>query len=135
LIDEGFTRRVYLTALIFGAFVLAFLLAYRVQWAITLGGVCGFTIGMLSLWTIDMVVHRVVQPERKKGSGGMVAVSVGKWALIGVALYFIVNSGYFSAAAFAVGFGLVQFVMLSKAAGYYLSGQSKRDRERRPRIL
>jgi hypothetical protein len=132
LIDEGFAKRVYITALVFGAFILAFLLAYRVEWSITLGGLSGFAIGMLSLWTIDVVVRRTIRPGRKKGAGGIVALSVGKWAAIGAALYFIVNSGYFSAAAFAVGFGIVQFVMLSKALGYYLSGQSSPDEAGRP---
>lgn len=127
MIDEGFAKRVYPTALVFGVFILAFLLAYRVGWSITLGGLSGFIIGMLSLWTIDVVVQRAIRPGRKKGAGGIVALSLAKWAAIGAALYFIVNTGYFSVAAFAVGFGLVQFVMLAKALGYYLSGQSSPD--------
>lgn len=131
MIDERFAKRVYPIALVFGAFILAFLLAYRIEWAIALGGLCGFTVGMLSLWTIDLVVQRVVRPERKKGAGGIVALSVCKWAAIGVALYFIVNTGYFSVAAFAVGFGLVQFIMLAKALGYYVSGQANPGGARR----
>ena len=124
MIDEGFAKRIYITAFVFAAFVLAMLLAYRVEWAITLGVLLGFALGVLSLWTIEIVVERLLQPGHPKAAGRMVMLGLGKWSVIGAGLYFIARSEAVNLLAFAAALAVVPFVIVMKALGSCLSGQS-----------
>ena len=128
--DEGFVGRVYKMSALVCAFVLLALMAYKVAPGIVVGVLIGYSVGVLSLATLEIVINRTFRPGNRVAKAKYAVIVVLKYAAIGAILYTIVRTNHVSLPGFAAGFGIIQAVIVLKTLGALLV--QARSQNRRP---
>ena len=118
IIDDGFIQRVHKTSLLLSLFIIILSLSYRDN-AITLGLVLGVSISLtffdISWWTVNKFFNSKL--HRKKSAFFAIKITLLKFPLLGIILYYVLSHININPFALIVGIGIVQAVMVLKVVG------------------
>ncbi len=123
---DRFIRQVYILTIcltvVIGGILLGFKLAALPSFLI------GSVISISLFWSIEFVIRRLLRPgksQKRKYLLGFIAL--GKYTVLGVILYFLVNTKWRNIYAFAGGIVLVQGAIILKAVGLMITILRKKD--------
>ena len=118
IIDDGFIQRVHKTSLLLSLFIIILSLSYRDN-AITLGLVLGVSISLtffdILWWTVNKFFNSKL--HRKKSAFFAIKITLLKFPLLGIILYYVLSHININPFALIVGIGIVQAVMVLKVVG------------------
>jgi hypothetical protein len=121
--DRGTFGRLASTTLVVAA-IAFFGLATYFPWIVPINLALGTAIGLVSLGALHWMVHGLTASDPGRGRQALWVVGmlhVGKYGLIGLALYLLFAGGYAHAPALAAGFTLPTAVLCLKEAGRRLN--------------
>ena len=89
----------------------------------------GSGIGLSLFWSLEFMVRRLIRPGKTQKAKYLFSfISFGKYAVLGVCLYFLFNKlEWMNIYAFAGGVALVQGAIIIKAIGLMVSILSNKD--------
>ncbi len=118
IVDDGFIQRVHKTSLLLSLFIIILSLSYRDS-AITLGLLLGVSISLtffeLLRWTVNKFF--ISKLHWKKSAFFAIKITLLKFPLLGVILYYVLKYININPLALIVGIGIVQAVMVLKVVG------------------
>jgi len=118
IVDDGFIQRVHKTSLWLSLFIIILSLSYRDS-AITLGLILGVSISLtffkLLCWTVNRFFSSKLQ--MRKRAFFAIKITLLKFPLLGVLLYYVLRYININPLALIVGIGIVQAVMVLKVVG------------------
>lgn len=130
MLDIGFIKRVYKTSIGVYLFSLLWCAAIRSVTA-AIGITIGFAISIGSIILLVRLVTTLFTPEKaeraKRSAAKLLMLVFGKYAIIGVVLWFALKSGWASPAGIAIGIGLPLLVIALKAMALMLTPVDRRS--------
>ena len=114
---DRFIRHVYvLTICLIVAISVVLLIFKRIT---TPSFLIGSAIGLSLFWSIEFLVRRLIRPGKTQKTKYLLGfIAIGKYAILGVILYFLFNKAeWLNIYAFTGGIVLVQITIIIKALG------------------
>lgn len=119
VIDDGFLQRVFKTSLMFSLFIVISSLVYEdssITLGLAIGAFISLTFFAILRWTID----RFFKLDNKKRVFFAVKITLLKFPLLGIILYYAFRHITINPLALIAGIGIVQAVMVLKVVGILL---------------
>ena len=124
---DRFIRHVYILTICLTIVVAAVLLGFKLSALPSF--LIGSAIGLTLFWSIEFMVRRLIRPGKTQKTKYLFGViTLGKYAVLGVCLYFLFNKlEWMNVYAFAGGIALVQGAIIIKAIGLMTTILSNKD--------
>jgi hypothetical protein len=119
IIDDGFLQRVHKTSLLLSLFIIISSLVYWDS-SITLGLILGASIGLTFFGILCWTVNRFSKLDSKKRVFFAIKITLLKFPLLGVVLYYAFSYISINPLALIAGIGIVQAVIILKIVGILL---------------
>ncbi|MEE8185515.1 MAG: ATP synthase subunit I [Thermodesulfobacteriota bacterium] len=119
IVDDGFLQRVQKTSLLLSLFVIISSLAYWDS-SITLGLILGAFISLTFFGILCWTINRLFKLDSKKRGFFAIKITLLKFPLLAIVLYYALSYISINPLALIVGIGIVQVVIILKIFGILL---------------
>lgn len=123
---DRFIKQVYILTICLTVAISVVLLIFRRT--ATPSFLIGSVIGLSMFWSIEFMIRRLIRPGKtQKTKNLIIFIALGKYALLGVLLFFLFRMEWLNFYAFGGGIVLVQGAIIIKAVGLMVTILRNRD--------
>ncbi len=123
---DRFIKQVYILTICLTVAISVVLLIFRRT--ATPSFLIGSVIGLSLFWSLEFMIRKLIRPGKtQKTKHLIIFIALGKYALLGVLLFFLFRMEWLNFYAFGGGIVLVQGAIIIKAAGLMVTILRNRD--------
>lgn len=123
---DRFIKQVYILTICLTVAISVVLLIFRRT--ATPSFLIGSVIGLSLFWSLEFMIRKLIRPGKtQKTKHLIIFIALGKYALLGVLLFFLFRMEWLNFYAFGGGIVLVQGAIILKAVGLMITILRKKD--------
>lgn len=123
---DRFIKQVYILTICLTVAISVVLLIFRLN--ATPSFLIGSVIGLSLFWSLEFMIRRLIRPGKTQKTKYLILfIALGKYALLGVLLFFLFRMEWLNFYAFGGGIVLVQGAIIIKAVGLMVAILTNRD--------